>query len=85
MTLQEPPRPCVGRHGLDRLLVEVNRARAALQACHRLRGKQDERQLRDDLLHALESYEAALADVGAPFPYRLRDELNLFRRLSAGR
>src|SRR5262245_51717684 len=38
---------------------------------------------RSDLLTALETYAAALTSTGRPVPYKLRDQLNLYRRLSA--
>ncbi|MGB0099286.1 MAG: hypothetical protein WBP61_03310, partial [Nocardioides sp.] len=59
-------------------------ARAALQQCHQDGTRWDERRLREELLAALEAYAAAVADVGAPLPYRIRDELSLYRRLNAG-
>jgi hypothetical protein len=34
-----------------------------------------------DLLAALEQYAEALRKIGRPVPYRLRDELHLYRRL----
>jgi len=37
---------------------------------------------RSDLLAALEAYVGALALTGRPMPYRLRDELFLYRRIS---
>lgn len=37
--------------------------------------------LRADLLDALEAYATAIMDAGAPVPYRIRDEINLYRRL----
>jgi len=37
---------------------------------------------RTDLLAALEAYVGALALTGRPMPYRLRDELFLYRRIS---
>ena len=40
---------------------------------------------RSDLLAALEAYVGALALTGRPVPYRLRDELFLYRRISGSR
>jgi hypothetical protein len=40
---------------------------------------------RRDLLAALESYAAALASAGRPIPYRIRDELHLYRGLDLSR
>lgn len=37
---------------------------------------------RSDLLAALEAYAGALTLTGRPLPYRLRDELFLYRRIS---
>jgi hypothetical protein len=34
-----------------------------------------------NLLAALEQYAEALQEIGRPMPYRLRDELHLYRRL----
>src|SRR5262245_48713903 len=36
---------------------------------------------RNGLLAALEAYADALASTGRPVPYRIRDELNMYRRL----
>jgi hypothetical protein len=44
-----------------------------------------ERPLREDLLAALEAYEATITKLGAPVPPRLRAEITLFRRLQAPR
>lgn len=84
MTTPQRPSRGADRQALDRLMVEVNRARTALQECHRDGARWDERRLREELLAALEAYAAAVADVGAPLPYRIRDELSLYRTLSAG-
>jgi len=40
---------------------------------------------RSDLLAALEAYVGALGLTGRPVPYRLRDELFLYRRISGSR
>ena len=34
-----------------------------------------------DLLVALEAYAAAVASLGAPLPYRMRTEIDLYRNL----
>ena len=73
------------RQAIDRLLVEVNRAREAVQHCKQEGPRWDEQRLRDELLATLEAYAAAVALVGAPLPYRIRDELWLYRTLSPGR
>ncbi len=44
-----------------------------------------ERPLREDLLAALEAYEATITTLGAPVPPKLRAEITLFRRLQAPR
>lgn len=40
---------------------------------------------RRELLAALETYAAALASAGRPVPYRIRDELHLYRGLDLSR
>lgn len=40
---------------------------------------------RANLLAALEVYAGALESTGRPLPYRLRDELHLYRRLNGSR
>jgi len=40
---------------------------------------------RSNLLAALEAYASALSSTGRPLPYRLRDELALYRRINGSR
>ena len=70
------------RLGVDRWMREVNHARDRLQRSRQARGtRAEEQQLRAELIAALEEYAGALAASGLPLPYRLRDELALYRRL----
>jgi hypothetical protein len=64
---------------------DLDLARGRLRAGRRARVRQaEEQQLRADLVVALERYADALAADGLPLPYRLRDELALYRRLDRG-
>lgn len=71
---------------LDFLLREVNRARVRVRE-NRGTGAQrswDNQRVQRELLVALEEYVAALSARGRPVPYRLRDELHLYRTLDLG-
>ncbi|WP_374455447.1 hypothetical protein [Nocardioides sp.] len=69
------------RQDLAVLLSEVSLARDRLGIARQGARAADQLQLRRDLLHALEAYASALAGRGAPLPYRLRDEIELYRGL----
>ena len=63
-------------------LRELRVARAHVQTARydaTLRWKKDI--LRAELLKALESYAAAITQLGAPVPHRLRTEIDLYRGL----
>ena len=73
-------RPDGGR--VDRTLRELNHARDRLQRSRRGGGPRgEEQQLRAELILALEKYADAVAASGQPLPYRVRDELALYRGL----
>lgn len=62
--------------------LEVNVARARLRAAlDRAPRRSDAQPLRDDLLAALERLAAEVARSGAPLPYRIHAEIELYRRL----
>lgn len=62
---------------------ELDTARSRLLEARRPGGRtEDQRLLQSDLCAALEAYAAALATLGAPLPYRLRTELDLYRNLT---
>lgn len=69
------------REGLAVLLGEVSLARDRLGTARQGARAADQLQLRRDLLQALEAYASALSQRGAPLPYRLRDEIELYRGL----
>src|SRR5262245_58915351 len=68
---------------LPRLLRQVAAARNHLTEVRHTARSGDSRtvEARNGLLAALEAYADALASTGRPVPYRLRDELNMYRRL----
>lgn len=70
---------------LDALLREVHEARARLEAHRAAPVKQRSSAAWRDLLAALESYTAGLIVAGRPVPYRIRDELHLYRGLDLSR
>lgn len=74
------PRP--GQRRVSELPSLLNDVIAARTQLTRERGSGDASYLpRLALLTALEDYAAALTSTGRPLPYRLRDELVLYRRL----
>ncbi|WP_325575215.1 hypothetical protein [Nocardioides sp.] len=61
---------------------EVRAVRARLHAARDAAPRHWEAQsLREELLAALEQLAVAVARAGAPLPYRLRAEIDLYRRL----
>ncbi len=79
-----PPAPEPGQRGLSDLYEEVNRARRVVTEQRGVHGLQPWAAVaaQGELLAALESYAAALESVHRPLPYRLRDELRLYRALT---
>ena len=78
-TVRASDRECLGA-----CLQEVSLARARLGAAHRDGVRSSvECSLRADLLSALEGFAAQIAVLGAPVPYRLRAEIELYRRLGS--
>ncbi len=63
------------------LLAEIGHARHRLEVARGAVRAQDQLQLRSALLDALEAYASALASRGAPLPYRLRAEIDLYKGL----
>ena len=62
---------------------DVDAARSRLHAARRPGCRNtDAHLLQADLLVALEAYAAAVANLGAPLPYRIRTEINLYRNLT---
>ena len=73
-----------GRHQrLSSLLEDVLVARRVLEGARHDKRLAEQQVLRRELLEALEAYAAALAEVGAPLPPRLRSEIDLYRGLGA--
>jgi hypothetical protein len=72
---------------LDCLLQHVHEARSRLdlQRSEPMKRHTSTVDARRDLLAALESYAAALGSAGRPVPYRIRDELHLYRGLDLSR
>jgi hypothetical protein len=72
---------------LDALLQDVRDARTRLdvQRAAPLKRHVSTADARRELLAALESYAAALGTAGRPVPYRIRDELHLYRGLDLSR
>jgi hypothetical protein len=69
-------------HGrLTDLLSGVLVARGRLERAREDRRVPEQQVLRQELLLALEQYAEAISDSGAPLPYRLRTEINLYRGL----
>ena len=71
-------------HSHDRmkdLLSRVLDARSRLERARGQRGAPEQQHLRQELLRALEQYAEAISDAGAPLPYRLRTEIDLYRGL----
>ncbi|MFD1947045.1 hypothetical protein [Nocardioides aestuarii] len=60
----------------------VDAARLNLDRARATRPDLDLRGFRADLLWALEEYESAITEVGAPLPPRLRREIQLYRQLA---
>lgn len=79
----EPRRPAPGgREGLAACVRDVSAARARLDAARHTGARSwEQHPLRAELLAALELYAAAITELGAPVPYRLRGEIELYRRL----
>jgi hypothetical protein len=68
---------------LERSASQLARARRRLSAGRGARiSRNEELQLRAELHEALESYADLLAENGLPVPYRIRDELSLFRLIA---
>lgn len=78
-----PPRGADGHDRLAPLLLDLQEARRRLERGRHLGRAADQLALRRVLLDALEAYAGALADGGAPLPYRLRREIDLLRGLTA--
>jgi hypothetical protein len=72
---------------LDSLLRRVHEARSRLdlQRAAPMKRHTSTVDARRELLAALESYAAALESAGRPVPYRIRDELHLYRGLDLSR
>ncbi|UFN44611.1 hypothetical protein [Nocardioides okcheonensis] len=70
-----------GRDHLAALLADVHHARHRLDGARNGARAADLQVLRQALLQTLEAYAGALADAGAPLPYRLRDEIGLLKGL----
>lgn len=69
-------------HGrLTDLLSRVHLARERLERAREQKGRPEQQLLRQELLGALEAYADAISDVGAPLPYRLRTEIDLYKGL----
>ena len=66
---------------LTALLTQVGLARGRLEVARGGMRPTDQLVLRRALLSALEAYATALATRGAPLPYRLRSEIDLYRGL----
>jgi hypothetical protein len=66
---------------LTTLLTEIGLARGRLETARSGIHPADQLALRRALLSALEAYATALATRGAPLPYRLRAEIDLYRGL----
>jgi hypothetical protein len=66
---------------LTALLTEIELARGRLDVARGGIRPADQLVLRRALLSALEAYATALATRGAPLPYRLRAEIDLYRGL----
>jgi hypothetical protein len=64
----------------DRLR-EVDAARAEVRAARCTQRPMEQRLVQEELLVALERYASAIADFGAPLPYRLHAEIEMYRRL----
>jgi hypothetical protein len=72
-------------HDHDRLtdlLSQVLDARRRLERARGQRGAPEQQLLRQELLSALVQYAEAISDSGAPLPYRLRTEIDLYTGLS---
>ncbi|MBS2938421.1 hypothetical protein KDN32_11770 [Nocardioides sp. J2M5] len=77
-----PPAGEAGRDHLATLLAEVHVARRRLDGARNGAARASDVQvLRQALLQTLEAYAGALAEAGAPLPYRLRDEIGLLKGL----
>ena len=63
------------------LLDQVHSARSRLEAARHDQRLNEQLQLRQALLDALDAYAGALADAGVPLPHRLRTEIDLYRGL----
>ena len=75
-------RPSGHDHGrLTDLLSNVLVARRRLELAREQRGGPDQQRLRHELLSALELYAEAISESGAPLPYRLRTEIDLYKGL----
>ncbi|MDF1603185.1 hypothetical protein [Nocardioides sp. YIM 152315] len=82
--MPEPPSSTRGSELrlLEQCTHDLNLARSRLSAGRHARvSRWEEQQLRADLVTALEKYADALAAGGLPLPYRIRDELALYRRI----
>mgnify|MGYP003349060548 CR=1 FL=1 len=77
-----PPRGADGHDRLAPLLLDLQEARRRLDRGRHLGRAADQQALRQRLLGALEAYAGALAETGAPLPYRLRREIDLLRGLT---
>lgn len=66
---------------LTDLLAGVLVARRRLERARVDKRVPEQQVLRQELLSALEQYADAISDSGAPLPYRLRTEIDLYRGL----
>jgi hypothetical protein len=69
------------RERLAACLLDVANARSHLRAAQGRPGGWGVRDLRADLIAALEAYGAAITELGAPLPRKLRTEIELHRRI----
>ncbi|CAM3738564.1 hypothetical protein [Nocardioides zeicaulis] len=76
------PRGADGHDHLASLLGDLQEARRRLDRGRDNARAADQLTLRQGLLRALEAYAGALAEAGAPLPYRLRREIDLLKGLS---
>lgn len=80
--LEAEPRPEPSDHWtLVALHAEIGQARRRLEVARRSARPADQLPLRQALFEALEAYASALTSGGAPLPYKLRAEIDLYRGL----
>ena len=81
MSEAEQPSDSPDHWQLTALLTQIVLARGRLDTARGGIRPADQQALRRALLVALEDYATALATRGAPLPYRLRAEIDLYRGL----